>query len=297
MNLKVFAGAIALGGLMALAVLAGGIVAQPASAGVPPTLPGQAAAQTAQPTATRVTGTPQPGAPQPGKPFGRSRDLGGRGHGPGHGPGGGQYTAEGASRAISSTTSLITLVRGDLAYATGKMDTATVQAWLNQADGLVRTAQSASGSSQYGRAVETASAASKLASAAELLMRQALGAANLPSASQRGFRGRGGLGPGTATGVTQAHASRELAGLYNAIVMKQALLNRAGSAGDATNYLNAAKDYYRTAHTAYQAGNYDSAHASAAVGQTLLGVVDSLLRAATAPNNADTPVQVPAPNF
>ena len=130
-----------------------------------------------------------------------------------------------------------------------------------------------------------------------MLMQQALGADKLPSYNQRPFPAHARPASGTATNVTQAQASRELAGLNNAIVTKDALLKSAGNTGDAGTYLTAAKNYYRTAYTAYQAGKYNDAHAAAAVGRELLEVVGHLVRAATAPNNPDTPVPVPAPNI
>ena len=144
---------------------------------------------------------------------------------------------------ISATTSLITLVTGDLTYATGKMDTKTVQDWLNKADGLLKSAQTAANSSQYGQAIETAGAARDLAMTADLLMQQALGADKLPSYSQRPFPGKGHMGmapgtpPGTPADVTQAHTSRDLAGFYNKIIMTDALVkSSAGSkARDATS--------------------------------------------------------------
>jgi len=316
MNLKTSAGALAVVAVMGLAVLSGGILAHTASAGAVVTLTSQQG-QTAQATATAVPGTPKatavpgaPSAPFPGAKGGPGfggKMFGGRGFGH-HGPGGfghlsGPYSTEGATRTISMTTDLINLVKGDLAYATGKMDTGTVQNWINQADALLRSAQSAAGSSQFGRAVETAGAATGLAGAAHLLMAQSLGADQLPSYTQRpmkggmGKEGRHGMAPGAVTGVTQAQASRHLAGLYNGILAQQAQLGRAGNTGDANNYLTAAKDYYRTAYDAYQAGKYDDAFKAASVSQALLGVVDGLVRAASAPNTQDAPIQVPAPNF
>jgi hypothetical protein len=300
MNFKLFISAIAMALMMGVAVLAGSLLVPRASAGAPVTLTGQAA-QPAQTTPTVVPGKPQEG--QPKGPGWAGPGFGGRGHGPGdfRGPAGfgGAYTAEGAARVISSTTSIITLVSGDLTYAAGKMDTAKVQDWLNRADNLLKTAQSANSSGQYGKAVETAQAAGNLARAADLLMQQALGADKLPSYNQRPFGGRGrpGFAPGTNANITQAQASRELAGFYNAIIQKEALLKNSGSTGDARTYLDAAKDTYKTAYAAYQAGKYSDVQASVEVGQTLLGVAGNLMRAGTAPNSPDTPVQVPAPNF
>jgi hypothetical protein len=209
------------------------------------------------------------------------------------------YTAEGATRAISSTTDFITLVKGDLTYATGKMDTATVEDWLNKADALLADAQAANSGGEYGEAVETANAARELAGAAKLLMQQELGADTLPSFTQGPGPGRGHRGPdigpsGNFT-VTQAQASRVLAGFYDGITMQEALLNSSASKGDAATYTALAKDQYGKAHAAYQAGNYNEAVAAAHVGQALLQVANSLLRAGTAPNSPDTPVQVPPP--
>jgi hypothetical protein len=219
--------------------------------------------------------------------------------GPAMGGRGGATTADGVNRVISATTSLITSVRGDLTYATGKMDTATVADWLDRAGGLLTNAQSAVTTGEYGKAVATANAAGSLARAADLLMQQALGADKLPSYNQRGFGGRDhmGKGAGTPPAPTQAQASRELAGFYNELVAQAALLKAAPNAGDAATYLTAAQNRYSTAYTAYGAGNYSEAHASVAVGRTLLEVAGSLSRAATAPNSPDTPVTVPAPNF
>ena len=106
-----------------------------------------------------------------------------------------------------------------------------------------------------------------------------------------------GIGASTPITVTQAQASRELARFYNEILAKDAVLKNTTSAGDANTYMTIVKDTYRTAYNAYQAGKYNEAHAAVQVGQTLLGVTESLMRAGTAPNNPDTPVQVPAPNF
>jgi hypothetical protein len=294
MKLKLLLSTLSLGGLAGLALLA----APQAHAAVP-LAPAQVRLAQAQTTPTASPKTTPSTSPNGRRGHGHGPGGPGIGRGPGgdHGRHGGAYTADGASRVISATNSLITLVKSDLAYANGKMNTGTVQDWLNKADGLVGTARSASGSGQYGQAVETAGAAADLARAADLLMQQALGAANLPSASQRPFPGRGGVGPGSATGVTQARASRELAGLYNSIVRQEALLSSAGSAANASTYLAAAKDYYRTAYTAYQGGKYDEAYGSAAVARTLLEVTNHLMRATTAPNSPDAPVQVPAPNF
>jgi hypothetical protein len=106
--------------------------------------------------------------------------------------------------------------------------------------------------------------------------------------------GQGGTAGATST---QAQASREMAGLYNEIITTAARLKATPGASDATTYLTGAQNRYSTAYTAYQAGNYAEVHASVAVSRALLEVTDSLVRAATAPNSPDTPVEVPAPNF
>ena len=328
MNLRNFVGALALGALMGLAVLAGGILAQNTSASAPLASNAAQTDQKAQVTQAATPGAqetavpaPQQGtSPAPGGP-GMGRGFGMRGHhaegelgfgfggpdfgfgGPGFGPGGhgkgmhgGQLTADSANRVISGTASLITLVKSDLAYANGKMDTAKVQDWISRADTLLKSAQSAVSSNQYERAIATAQAAHGLADAADTLMAQALGADNLPSYSQRPMKGRFG-GNVTIPDATQAQASRMLAGFYNAILMKDAQLKASTSKGDADTYLSAAKDTYRTAYTAYGAGKYNDVRNSVKVGQMLLGVAESLLRAGSAPNDPNTPVQVPAPNF
>src|SRR5690348_17093288 len=162
MNWRVFAVTASLTALAGGAALAGGLHATPAAAGT-----------LAAPQAQTAQATPTPGAPgtapsapgtqaAPTNPGGRDRGFGpGRdGHGPGRGghggPGGfgGQYTADSAARVISGTTSLLASVQADLTYATGKMDTATVQDWLNGANNLLKAAQTASSGNQYGKSVE-----------------------------------------------------------------------------------------------------------------------------------------------
>ena len=310
MNWKTLAGTMTLAAALGIGVLAGSLLSPSASAGIPVTQTGQTR-QAAQTTPTAAPNTEKPALPGAGmRGPGRHGGPGGRGFG-GHGPGsrgfeggpgghfGGMYTADGAARAISSTTDFITLVKADLTYATGKMDTATVQDWLNKADGLVATAQTANSSGEYGRAVETANAARELAEASHISIAQALGADTLPSYTQRQFPGRDykgpGIGPSANITVTQAQASRVLAGLYNNITMQEALLNNSTGKGDTATYLAAAKAQYSKAYTAYQAGNYSEAAGAAHVGHELLEVVNSLLRAGTAPNSPDTPVQVPPP--
>jgi hypothetical protein len=296
---------------MVLGALIGSVAFQRAAADTLGSPQARPAAQATTPAPATTPGT------KPGKPNGGFRGGGpGLGHpgmgmgGPGMGMGGfdqhggrgdGATTATGANRVISATTNLLTVVKGDLTYATGKMDTATVADWVSRADGLLTAARSAVTASQFGKAVATANAAGSLARAADLLMQQALGADKLPSYNQRGFGGpgRGHMGQGgtTAATPTQAQASRELAGLYNEIVTTAARLKATPGSSEATPYLTGAQNRYSTAYTAYQAGNYAEVHASVAVSRALLEVTDSLVRAATAPNSPDTPVEVPAPNF
>jgi hypothetical protein len=311
MNWKVLAGAGALSLAMLLGVLIGSVAFQSAAAhtGDRPQL--QPAAQAATTPATATTpgskaGKPNggfrggPGMGHPGM-GGPGMGMGGRGGFDGHGLGDGAATANGANRVISATTSLLTVVKGDLTYATGKMDTATAADWVSRADSLLAAAQSAATASQFGKAVATATAAGSLARAADLLMQQALGADKLPSYNQRGFGGpgRGHMGQGgtTAATPTQAQASRELAGLYNEIITTAPRLKATTGACEATSYLTGALNRYSTAYTAYQAGNFAEVHSSVVVSRALLEVTDSLVRAATAPNSPDTPVEVPAPNF
>ncbi len=320
MNWKVVAGALALSVLMAASALVGSIALHTASAdslGGAPAVPAAQAATTPAPATTPVT-TPEAktGSPNGGKrggPGGAGPGFGGpgfggqRGGGPGFGgPGfeghdGGATTADGANRVISATTGLITSVKADLTYATGKMDTATVADWVSKADGLLASAQSAVTAGQFGKAAATVQAASTLARTADLLMQQALGADKLPSYTTNAGRGFGrdhmGMGGTTATAPTQAQSSRELAGFYNELVAQAAVLKATGGAGDASTYLTAAQARYSAAYTAYQAGKYSDAHNAVAVGRSLLEVADSLARAATVPTSTDAPVAVPAPNF
>jgi HEPN domain-containing protein len=219
---------------------------------------------------------------------------GGRGHGDFGGPFGGA-TADGATRAITNATSLITLVKSDLAYATGKMDTADVQRWVNGAETLLASAQSANGSSQYGKAVSYAQAARELAMTADSKMALALGAANLPSNGQ--LPQRGDKGTSANTTVTQAQASRILAETYNRLLGQATIIKSASNASEATPYLTDAQNSYKTAYDAYQAGKYSDVLASARLAEKLSHVAEAIVRASTAPANADTPVTVPAPNF
>src|SRR5690349_7729603 len=165
MNWRVFAVTASLTVVAGGAALAGGLSARPAAAGTVAVPQAQTAAATPTPKAQGTTPS-TPGTQQaPSNPGGRDGGFGpGRaGHGPGRGgPGGlgepdgwggpgGQYTADSAARVISGTTSLLASVQADLTYATGKMDTATVQDWLNGANSLLKAAQTASSSNQYGK--------------------------------------------------------------------------------------------------------------------------------------------------
>lgn len=316
MNLKMLAATGAFAAALGIGVLAGSVLSPSANASVPVTQVSQPAQAQANPTS--APDTQKPGAPVDGQ---QKPGRGGRGFGGGHGPGdfngfggpggpggpgggphgdhfGGAYTADGATRAISGTTGMLDLVKGDLTYATGKMDTATAQGWVNNADSLLAAAKTANSNGEYGKAVETAGAARELAGAAELVLQQALGADTLPSYTQRQGKGLGHIGgPGaqSTANVTQAQASRVLARLYDSITVQQALVNAAANKGDAATYLAAAKDQYSKAYTAYQAGTYSEAVNAANVGQALLQVAHSLLEAGTAPSSPDTPVTVPAP--
>lgn len=266
-----------------------------ASAQTPPTT----ATAPAQAATTPVPGAPGTGAPNGAMPGGRGgRSRGGPGmDGPGPGGMGATTTADGATQAISSTTATITRVKGDLTYATGKMDTANVASWLAAADKWLAQAQAAQTGGQYGQAGAYAQAARAVADTAEQAMAQALGADKLPSYSQQSAQG-GMHGPKvqgqTATAPTQASASRELQRTYNAIVSQGALV---GTNSDAASYLTQAQNAYKTAYTAYQAGDYTAAHNAAHQAESLLRVVNSLLRVSDAGVSPDAPVTVPAPTF
>jgi hypothetical protein len=224
--------------------------------------------------------------------------MGGPGHDSFGGPAGQAATANEATREISETTDLITRVKSDLAYANGKMDTTSVQKWVDGADSLLASAQSANSSSNYEQAVAYARAAQQLAMTADTAMAQKLGADKLPSYSQRPQRpGLPDNSQTTTTAPTQAQASRIVAEAYNRLVEEGALIKATSSAGDATTYLTEAQNAYKTAYDAYQAGNYSDAVSSARLAGQLSGVADAVLRAATAQASSDTPVTVPAPTF
>jgi hypothetical protein len=290
-NTKVLIGSAMAAVLLGLGVLAGSVAGTGnASAQTPSTTPAAAA--------TPGTGnSTTPANPPMGMPRGRDGMMGGRGHGGDFdGRAFGGATADGATQAITNATSLITLVKSDLAYATGKMDTTDVQRWVTGANDLLKNAQSANSSSQYGKAVAYAQAARELAMVADSQMAQKLGAANLPSYSQMPQRPDKGM-MSTGTTVTQAQASRILAETYNHLVGQAAVVKSASNASEATPYLTDAQNAYKTAYDAYQAGKYSDAVASARLADKLSGVAEAVARASTAPANADTPVTVPAPNF
>lgn len=289
MNVKTLIGSAMAVALLGVGVLAGSVAGT-----------GGAAAQT--PSATATPSTTNPTAPanpymgMHGGPDGRGMHdggFGGRGFGMGRGYQG--ATADNATQQISNTMSLITQVKSDLAYATGKMDTADVQRWLTGADNLLKSAQTANSSSQYGQAVAYAQAARELAMTADLQMAQKLGADKLPSYSQMPMRGDKDASANTT--VTQAQASYILANTYNRLVTEGTLVKSSPNASLATGYLTDAQNAYKVAYDAYQAGKYSDAVASARLAEKLSGVAGAVAQAATAPANSDTPVTVPAPNF
>jgi HEPN domain-containing protein len=188
----------------------------------------------------------------------------------------------------------VTLAQSDLTYATGKMDTASVQGWLTAASSQIAKAKDAQTNQQYGQAAGYAQAAQALVQTAEQAMAQELGASVLPSYSQQPqLGGRHGMTDSTQT-PTQAQTSRDLQRTYNQIVSQSAVI---GGNAEAGTYLTQAQAAYKTAYDAYQAGNYEAAHDASHLASSLLRVAESLVRAAGAPANADTPVTVPAPNF
>jgi hypothetical protein len=286
--------------LLALGVLLGS-VAGPTQADAQ--TPAQTPAATATAKAAQTPSaqqTPGVGDQRGDRPFG-GMHRGGHGD---MGPGGfgREATADTATRAISGTTGLIDLVKADLAFANGKMDTASAQRWVSGAESLLGKAQSANGTSNYEQAVAYARAASTAASAAYTDVAQELGADQLPSYSQRPVRGGKGIGHGIGIGrgpvdsanITQAQASRLLAATYNRLVGVGAVV--AGTA-DAGAWVTDAQAAYRAAYDAYQAGNYADAAASAKIANALAEVATGVKRAATSPGTSGAPVTVPAPNF
>src|SRR4051812_26357098 len=129
MNAKTLIGSAMAVALVGVGVLAGSVAGN-----------GSASAQTPSPSAPSTTNPTSPTTPPTDMPGGIPGMHGGFG-GPGGmrggsgdfggGPGGQGATADGASKVITNTSSFITLVKSDLAYATGKMDTTSVQKWVN----------------------------------------------------------------------------------------------------------------------------------------------------------------------
>lgn len=212
------------------------------------------------------------------------------------GPRGAVTTADGAACVIDHATDWLAIARDDLAYANGKMDTASVQKWLNSADALIKEAQAASDGQKYERAGQNAQAALGLIMAAEGQMGYTLGYDQLPSASQRPqgkMRHRGGAPDANSTTITQAQASRILARTYNDLVAQRSFIK----AGAATAYLTDAQNAYQTAYTAYNAGKYNDAVSAAKLAHQLAHVARHVQAAADAPDDPNAPVAVPAPSF
>ena len=163
MKLKVLIGSTMAAALLGLGVLMGSLVG-PSQAGAQ--TPAQTPATTAAPKTQQQP--PAAGDRQGGMPFG-AMHRGGKGirgdFGHGLGPGR-EATADNATRAISNTTTIVNLVKGDVAYANGKMDTAHVQRWVSGAESLLGKAQSANGASNYEQAVVYSRAAMRLAATA-----------------------------------------------------------------------------------------------------------------------------------
>ncbi len=289
------------GSSLAAAAVFIGTVAAGVSAQTPPTTPTSPAAQTTPaPKSTAVPGeNPKSGGmPFPGGHHGKGMkgfglgDFGGLGHG------GFVPDANIANKLITHATEFLTLARTDLTYATGKMDTANIQKWLNSADALLKNAQTAVTDTKYERAGQNAQAAMSLIMVAEGQMARTLGADTLPSASQipMGRKGHGDkmFGPdmGDVT-ITQAQASRILAQTYNHLVAQDVLIK----ATDATAYLTDAQIAYKTAYDAYNAGKYNDAAFTARQAEQLAGVARHVQAVTDAPDNPDTAVPVPGPTF
>jgi hypothetical protein len=313
MNVRMFAGSALATAALGIGVLAGSIASNYVSAqSTTPTTPGS---NGTTPPVTNPANPPStnPQAPAPG--MGGPRDFrGGHGDFGGFGPGGpggmggfegpmGGFgpgmgmksqaaTADTANNANTRVTSQITTVKGDLTYATGKMDTTNMQSWLNGADAQVKNAQTAKDASKFEQSVAYARAAGQLAMLAETQMGQTLGFDKLPSASQRPqFPGK--MNPANPPTITQAQASRVLERTYNSLVMQKAVLK---DGGDVANYLTQAQNAYKTAYDAYNAGKYSDAVSSARVAEELAGVANQIHFALGA-TSGDQPVTVPAPNF
>ena len=297
------------GSSLAAAAVFVGTVAAGVSAQTPPTTPTTPSAQTTPvPKSTAVPGEDaKPGQPFPGGHHGPGGKggfgiFGGFGGFDGPWPGGKEgfvSTADMANHQITHATEFLTLARTDLAYANGKMDTANVEKWLNSADALLKSAQTAVTDTKYERASLTAESAMGLIKAAESQMAYTLGADKLPSASQvpAGPMGRKGHMEGapnaSSVTITQAQASRILAQAYNNLVAQKALIKST----DATPYLTDAQNAYKTAYDAYNAGKYNDAVFAARLSGQLVGIARSVQAAANAPDSPDTVVPVPGPTF
>lgn len=299
MNVRMFAGAALATAALGIGVLAGSIASNNVSAqSTTPTTPGS---NGTTPPVTNPANPPSTNPQMPGPGMGGPKGFrGGHGDFGGFdGPKGGfghdmkgPATVDTATNAISRTTTLITTVKGDLTYATGKMDTASIQIWLNGADAQVKNAQTAKGASKFEQSVAYAHAAGELAMLAETHMGQTLGFDKLPSASQRPqFPGK--FVPANPTTITQAQASRILEHTYNSLVMQKAVLK---DGGDVANYLTQAQNAYKTAYDAYNAGKYSDAASSARVAGELAKVANQI-HVALGATSSDQPVTVPAPNF
>jgi hypothetical protein len=305
MNMKALVGATLAVMLVGLGALAGSVIGNTSAQTktTDPTTP-STTPSTGNPTAPSTDPSPNLATGIPGgRGFGGHGMRGGMGmvmgmDGFGFGGRGGigkgmAATADGANNTITRATEMITLVKDDLAYATGKMDTANIQRWLDNADTLVKSAQSAVQSSKYESAVNYAGAAMELAFTAETEMGRTLGYDKLPSYSQRPLRPNKGMPDANAT-ITQAQASRVLAHTYEHLVMQKAVI---GNTSEANSYLTEAQNAYKTAYDAYTAGKYSEAVTSAHLASKLAGVAHRVYNAVNAPNSTDAPVTVPQPNF
>jgi hypothetical protein len=310
MRIRLLIGAVLGVAFIALGALVGSVVGTRSIAAQTSTTPQTQASPTPGAPNNPSNGNPLPSAPWMGRGFDKGMGMRGpdefgafggpggfagpgmRGHGPGGPRGGAGLTADSVSREISNTANLIKLVRDDLAYANGKMDTANLTKWVNGADTLLNNARTAASASQLEKAAGYAHAAAGLAMAADGQMAYTLGADKLPSYNQRPMHRM--PNPANQTAPTQAQASRVLARTYEELVMKAALVK---GNSEASGYLTDAQNAYKDAYSAYQAGKYADALSKARLAGELSGVAAQIVHAASAPNSPDTPVTVPAPNF
>ncbi|MDQ2808467.1 MAG: hypothetical protein M3Z04_16395 [Chloroflexota bacterium] len=225
--------------------------------------------------------------------FGGFDGPSGHGRGGFGGPDGATTTVDGATRSIQQATAAVTLVRTDVSAVAGKTDTTQANTWLDQADALIKQAQTAGDAQHYAQAAAYAHTGADLARTADTALENAVGEANLPSAANRPARSDNG----TAPTATQVSASRDLSRTYSELVAQAAQLKAAGTVAGATDYLSAAQKAYGQAYTAYGAGNWSDAQNSARLADSLSRVVGDLIRAAQAPADSTAPVTVPAPNF